>query len=135
LIIYIYINDTRCRSQAGIVITDLADHFGTYCITDMNVNKNKQTKISKRIYSEQNIRKFNIQLRDKDFSHIMNNNCPIQAFELFHNIFKDTFEKVFPIVNFQSKSNNFKHEPCMSIGLLISLKHKMNLIVKHIRFT
>ena len=45
LIDHMYTNDIASSHHSGIIINDVADHFGTFCIFQGKLKKSKQSKI------------------------------------------------------------------------------------------
>ena len=84
LIDHIYSNDNRPTS--GIIITDVADHFGTFHI----VNKCKQPPVQKysqiRQMKTDNVLRFNNILANADYSSVLLSNCPNYAYHTFMEI-------------------------------------------------
>ena len=91
LIDHIYSNDNRPTSQnstSGIIITDVADHFGTFHF----VNKCKQTPVQKysqiRQMKTDNVSRFNNILANADYSSVLLSDCPNYAYHTFMEIYK-----------------------------------------------
>ena len=62
----LYTNDVSHNSKSGIIITDVADHFGTFHIVQHKRKQTKTTdKIKKRLFTDTNISKFNQLLEKK----------------------------------------------------------------------
>ena len=94
LIDHIYSNDNRPTSQnstSAIIITDVADHFGTFHI----VNKCQQTPVQK--YSQitqmktDNVSRFNNMLANADYSSVLLSDCPNYAYHTFMDIIYKCF--------------------------------------------
>ena len=127
LIDHIYTNDITSSFLSGIVITDLADHFGTYfSITNKN-NIDLNTTIKARYLSDRNIIKFKESLRTIDFSYISSLQCPNTAYIEFMNIYQTEFGKAFPLVTARKKDKFTKREPWLTKGLLTSSRNKYRL--------
>ena len=47
---HMYINDITSSHHSGIIINDVADHFGTFCIFQGKLKKSKPSKIKKNIF-------------------------------------------------------------------------------------
>jgi hypothetical protein len=123
LIDHIYTNDIASSFLSGIVITDLADHFGIYfSITNKN-NIDLKTTIQSRHLSDKNIIKFRESLSTIDFSYISNLQCPNTAYIEFMNIYQTEFEKAFPLVTERKKDKFTKREPWLTKGLLTSSRN------------
>ena len=103
LIDHIYSNDNRPTSQndiSGIIMTDVADHFGKFHI----VSKCKQTPI--QTYSQirqmktEHILKFNNILANADYSSIeglLLADCPNYAYHSFMEIYTNAFNQACPV--------------------------------------
>ena len=109
LIDHIYSNDNRPTSQndiSGIIITDVADHFGgTFHI----VSKCKQTPV--QTYSQirqmktENISKFNNILANADYSSILLADCPNYAYHSFMEIYTNAFNQARPVKSIKTPKN------------------------------
>lgn len=125
LIDHIYTNDVTSVGYSGIIITDVADHFGTFYITRGKHKHIETSKIKIRILSRNNINKFKTLLDQTDFSHILQIACPNTAYNEFVKLYTEAFEKSFPLRQKSNKTNNIKREPWFTIGLLISSRKKI----------
>ena len=94
LIDHIYSNDNRLTSEqyiSGIIISDVADYFGTFYI----VGKCKQTPV--QTYSQirqmktDNISKFYNILTNADYSSVLLADCPNYALHCFMEIYTNAF--------------------------------------------
>jgi hypothetical protein len=84
LIDHIYPNLTCNNTLSGIILTDVADHFGTFhIVNDSNRCTDKFTFTTKRKFTETNTTKFKQLLCDKDFSETLNTVCPDSAYDKF----------------------------------------------------
>ena len=93
--------------NSGIIITDVADHFGTFHMSSIK-NKNKENSINKmRLFSENSINKFKASLDQTDFYHILEITCPNEAFNEFFQLNKTGFESIFPLREFRKKSYRY----------------------------
>jgi len=131
LIDHIYTNNIPNISHSGIIINDVADHFGIFFISGPKSDSHAHKSINKRIFSKNNISSFNIKLRSIDFTNIMQQECPIESFEKFYTLYKDAFDVCFPIRSIQINKNNFKHEPWMTEALMLNMKEKNKLLKKN----
>ena len=81
LIDHMYTNNITATGQAGIIITDLDDHIGTFYLTKShNTNNSHVKKARKRIFSDNNIEIFRSKLKDIDFTNISLTICPNDAY-------------------------------------------------------
>ena len=97
LIDHIYSNDNMPTSQnstSGIIITDVADHFGTFHI----VNKCKQTPVQKysqiRQMKTDNVSRFNNILAN---ASVLLSDCPNYAYHTFMEIYTNAFNQACPV--------------------------------------
>ncbi len=127
LIDHIYTNDIVSNHLSGIVITDLADHFGTYFSIAHKPKADIQIICKSRCISDTNIIKFRESLSAIDFSYISNIQCTNTAYNEFMKIYRTEFEKAFPSKIEYKKGKYIKREPWITKGLLISSKKKDEL--------
>ena len=65
---HIYTNDICHNSKSGIIITDVADHFGIFHIVQLKQKQSKTTdKIKKRLFTDTHISKFKQLLEETNF--------------------------------------------------------------------
>ena len=86
LIDHIYINK-QTNTTSGIIITDIADHFGIFSIihTKSKTNsKNSNEHKTFRAHNKDNTATFNILLQDSDFQSVFEQNCPDMAYDPHH---------------------------------------------------
>ena len=94
LIDHIYTNDIL----SGIIITDVANHFGIfYVVSDKLVYSPLSSKL-KRIISDSNTMLFKQYLNKADFSAIQYIHCPNAAYNTFVSLYKKAFNKAFPLI-------------------------------------
>ena len=136
LIDHIYSNDNRPTSQndiSGIIITDVADHFGTFHI----VSKCKQTPV--QTYSQirqmktENISKFNNILANADYSSILLADCPNYAYHSFIEIYTNAFNQACPVKSIKTPKIYIKLEPWVTNGTLTSSLTKSKLLKKKLK--
>ena len=88
LIDHVYSNNIEYSSSSGVIITDIADHFGIFhCIS----GKNKPDRIRSnftRTFSDANLTKFKTYLDKTDFNNIFQINCPNEAYDKFILLYK-----------------------------------------------
>ena len=129
LIDHIYTNNVSSFSS-GIIVTDLADHFGTYLSTNTKI-KHKITHAKQtRIFSDTNINLFNDLLKNTDFSCITELRCPNLAYEEFISLYKSAFEQAFPLKTIRPNKKFTKREAWVTQGLLTSSRNKVKLLNK-----
>ena len=110
LIDHIYSNDNRPtphNSTSGIIITDVADHFGTFHI----VNKCKQPLVQKysqiRQMKTDNVLRFNNILANADYSSVLLSDCPNYAYHTFLEIYTNAFNQACPVKSIKTPKSIF----------------------------
>ena len=123
LIDHIYSNDNRPTSQnytSGIIITDVADHFGTFHI----VNKCKQQPVQKysqiRQMKTDNVLRFNNILANADYSSVLLYDCSNYAYHTFMEIYTNAFNQACPVKSITTPKRYIKREPWVTNGILTS---------------
>ena len=133
LIDHIYSNNLINNSKTGIVITDVSDHFGIYHIVKNKAISKPNTNITKRIFSEYNLNKFNTLLGECDFTTVMNSDCPNLAYDQFMDIYSTSFNDAFPMQHLKPHKIFIKREPWVTKGLLTSIRTKTKLLKAKLR--
>ena len=87
LIDHIYTNDITSSYHSGIIINDVADHFGTFCIFQRKTKPKKSIKFMKRSFSKQNMNNLYSKLQETDFSAVLNIDCPHLAYNKFMELY------------------------------------------------
>ena len=123
LIDHIYSNNIQSNSSSGIIVTDVADHFGIFH-TVRNLKKHLQNLQRKaRIFSDTNLALFKPYLDRSDFSFFLTLDNPKHAYETFIDLYKQSYDKAFPLKvikpNKKYIKKNLDHP-----GLLTSMRHK-----------
>ena len=127
LIDHIFTNMLNNTYTSGIMITDLADHFGIFTIIeDIQMNKNPKT-IQARSFKETNITIFKEMLASTDFSNIMEIHSPNEAYKEFIKLYQTKFEIAFPLKTKTIQSKYIKKEPWITNAILKSTLTKNNL--------
>ncbi len=83
LIDHMYTNLITSSYHSGIIINDVADHFGTFCIFKGKAKHNKQASTKHRSFCLENISTFKNTLCETDFREIINMECPNVAYNAF----------------------------------------------------
>ena len=122
LIDHIYTNDITSSFRSGIIINDVADHLGTFCIFHDKTKKIKPKQIKKRIFNKANTNTFYRKLENTNFS-----DCLDLAYNKFMDIYLAEFDASFPMREVSSRAKSIKRQPwllTLSInkGTLFSLK-------------
>ena len=134
LIDHIYSNNISTSTTSGIIITDVADHFGTFYSVCDEKRSSKSIQYKKaRFYTENNLLNFKKLLDDTDFSHILQINCPNESFNKFISKYKNAFDKAFPLKSVKINNKYIKREPWITPGLLTSSRTRTKLLTKKLR--
>ena len=134
LIDHIYTNNPSTSTNSGIIITDVADHFGTFYSESDTKRTSKTNKCKKtRFYTANNLLNFKKLLDDADFSHILQINCPNESFNEFTAIYKCAFDKAFPLKSVKINKKYIKREPWVTSGLLTSSRTRKKLLSNKLR--
>jgi hypothetical protein len=121
------------KSTSGIVITDVADHFGTFDLVSEKQTGSPQSSELKRIISDSNIRLFKQYLNQTDFGSVQYIPCPNEAYNTFYSLYKNAFNAAFPLTEKSPRKRFIKKEPWVSTGLLTSSRTKSKLLSKKLR--
>ena len=132
LIDHIYTNDISRSYKSGIIITDIADHFGIFTIIQNIIDKPKPKTITIRSYKESNLHSFRnlLQKRTLLFNTVTAHEHPDIAYEQFMNIYADAYEEAFPLKTIKVRKKLIKQEPWVTKGLIISSINKDKLFRK-----
>ena len=128
LLDHIYSNNKSLNYTSGIVITDVADHFGTFYVS----RKKAHVKVSNIKYIRQmkaeNFIHFNQLLAATDFSPVLACDCPNEAYNKFICVYDNAFNIALPTKRIKLLRKYIKREPWMTQGLLNSSLNKSKLL-------
>jgi hypothetical protein len=130
LIDHIYTNNITSRSHSGIIITDVADHFGIFHIVSTKSAQHKISVSQNRLFSANNINLFKTNLDQADFRDVLESTCPDESYNNFLRVYLNIFDKCFPLRDIKHRSKLMKREPWYTPGLLTSAKKKAKLFCK-----
>lgn len=133
LIDHIFTNNIHSKSVSGIIVTDVADHFGVFQIISGKSTFVKDTLIEKRSFSEHNISRFQYNLDETNFDHILLIKNAEDAYNEFIKLYKVAFDSAFPLKQIKPNRKYIKHEPWMTEGLLKSMRTKCKLFGKKLK--
>ena len=133
LIDHAYTNIQINKISSGIIITDIADHFGIFSIIDKH-NRDKPKINYKRSFKTANIQHFKDLLQNCDFSNILNINCPNIAYDTFMNTYKEYYDIAFPPKRFTHTNKHTKYDPWITEGIINSSKTKSKLLNKKLKY-
>ena len=127
LIDHVYTNKVSSPYETGIIITDVADHFGTYYIaTDNSKAQTNPTILQKRSYSSKNIDIFNQILMQTDFSSVIHEPSAQTAYNIFSEKIKVIHNQAFPLKVIRTK-NRKRRDPWITEALIKASKTKAKL--------
>jgi len=132
LIDHAYTNIQNKKISSGIIITDIADHFGIFVTID-KYNIPKAHPTCKRFFNSTNIRHFKALLQNSDFTDILHIECPNIAYDTFLNIYKKHYETAFPLKRITYTKKSIKYDPWITAGLIKSSKTKSKLLNKKLK--
>ena len=130
IIDHAYTNIQKCTTKSGIIITDVADHFGIFTIIYMYKHTRDQPKqrTNIRSFKPSNLTTtFNNLLSNADFSNVTSSNCANTAYNLFLETINLFYEQSFPARATTCRRNQIKREPWITPGILKSAKTKGKL--------
>ena len=133
LIDHIYSNATSQNYDSGIIISDVADHFGTFYASRKYSSKNIPTYTRTRQMKQVNISNFKQLLSSTDFNSVLSDECPNSAYNTFLHIYKDAYDKAFPLKNVKTSRRYIKRQPWITQGILNSSINKCRLLRAKIR--
>ena len=130
LIVNIFCYDliTDNSGLAGMLYTDISDHFPVFYIDHSPSKKEKAKYFQKRLYAQTNIAKFKACVRDKNWSDVLSCNDPQSAYTAFYNDFTTMYDECFPL---RTLKHGYKtREPWLSKGLKKSIQRKNKLFYR-----
>ena len=128
LIDHMYTNSIT-PSSSGIILTDIADHFGTFYYSHNNERTRNVATKTARNFNEQNIQNFLGNLSEADFGDVLGYDCTNQAYDSFIEKYLSLFDESFPKLTRRISVKN-QSQPWMTHGLRISTKRKHKLYSK-----
>ena len=110
----LYSNNTIHNYISGLIITDVSDHFGTFCINRKKEPIKTPTFTYIRKISEINVAYFKQILSATDFRTVLYQDCPNEAYDTFIEIYTIAFNTAFPLRRRKLRRKFIKREPCMT---------------------
>ena len=133
LIDHVYTNILTDKFISGIIINDVADHFGIfYCVRKKNKIHHSNT-IQRRNVNAENTLKFRSKLEECDFTSVLATSDPNEAYDEFMKLYCGAFEVIFPLRGVTKKRQYIKREPWVTPALLVSSRKKAKLYAKKMR--
>ncbi len=130
LIDHIYTNLNYLNTTSGIIISDIADHFGIFALLYKQPQKQETRSVTFRSFKPERVCHFNELLANTDFSQISEIPCANQAYDTFLKIYREIYDRAFPLKQLKYSRKLNKHDPWISEGIRKSSKTKHKLLVK-----
>ena len=99
LIDHFYSNATSPNYDSVIIISDVADHFGTFYASRKYSSKNLPTYTQMKQVTISNFKQL---LSSTDFNSVLSDECPNSAYNTFLHIYKHAYNKAFPLKKCQN---------------------------------
>ena len=113
---------------SGIMYTDISDHFPVFLIDCRRTCNKKDEYVTKRVFSQRNIAKFNDKLANTNWQHVLSSIDPEEAYTIFYRQLVTDYDSCFPLRTFRSAYKNRK--PWLSDDLREMIKRKNSLFAK-----
>ena len=132
LIDHIYSNHTYVNFNSGIIITDVADHFGIFHVVyqDKVKTNHHPRHIQIRQLKKDNIRNFKNYLAVANYSSVLATNNTNDAYNNFLDIYQYLFDIACPLKQILVKNKYIKRQPWITSGILTSSINKAKLLHK-----
>ena len=110
-----------------LLVNKISDHFPVLLSLHAPKKRKVEKEFTSRNFSDANVNKFKMALRDFNWNLVTDNNDAQDAFSDFSNVFHNLYKLYFPVVTtkFNKKIHNI--EKWMSKGILISRATKIKL--------
>ena len=134
----IFTNNLSRNVFNGIVLNDLSDHlpiFTTYFDNETLTRRREEKISSHAINNILNLEKFNEILSNTNWSSLINEDDPNEAYNNFISEFSRIYEVCFPLKIIKGKQMNKIYSPWLSRGLLKSINKKNSLSKKNCLIT
>ena len=116
--------------HSGIIHEKISDHFPIFIIAENafsgEVNKETKSKVKKRNYTQENISKFQEQLKLISWATVLNERDANVCYEKFLNEFEDLYDNCFPIEIKTVKTKSVLNK-WITKGLIKSSRRKQSL--------
>ena len=87
--------------------------------------------IKKRVYSQENVDKFNLMLSQTDWTSVLSANDAQLAYTKFHDLYSDLYSQCFPMKIF--KQGYLTRKPWLTEGMKRQIKIKNRLYRRYLR--
>ena len=126
---HIWTNLYSNQIKSGIILHSISDHLPTFAC--VNMNKSLPCPETKRLFTQQNIKKFNQSLNKIDITPILNEHNLDYAFELLMDTYSKAFNANFPLVSCTKNKTN--HQPWFDTDLYELFKEKNKAFKKYLK--
>jgi hypothetical protein len=128
LIDHIHCNSLSNNISAGVLISDISDHFLTFVETQSANPSPKQSKtLVSRDFSANNLNNFKRDLGLADWNNVINANDVDSAFDCFWSTYSTMYKQAFPLKRKRFNKNFNCINKFMTAGLLVSRRTKDKL--------
>lgn len=121
----IFSNTITPFQTSGILHTDITDHFPIFLLNPSKQDNEERTLIERRIFNEQNKRKFKQSLQNESWDSLYACRDALESYSIFSNTFQTLYNNAFPLTTKQIKHK--RNKPWLSPGLRKSIKQKNKL--------
>ena len=132
LIDNIFTNNTPPPETAGIVLSDISDHYPIFTLSPMNNKSNSPRKYAtKRRITEENLSNFQNSLDIADWSTVYQTQDVNVSFDNFMRIIKSNLNTHIPLKKIKLNYKRKPRLPWISTSILRSINRKNNLFYKY----
>ena len=103
---HIWTNTIKHSINAGILTCPISDHLPVLACTNIQPNKQCEDQKYTRVFSSNNIIKFNNEIQSIYLEPILNSTSPNDALDLLVTDYKQSFDKCFPLTTVKTKLPN-----------------------------
>ena len=125
-------NEAEVRS-AGILITDITDHFPIYLSTQIGNIKQVNNDNLIQSFSLRNVNNFVNAISATNWYHVLDEGDANVAFDMFYDTFKITYDACFPYVRIKNNKSKQNRAPWITSGILKSIKRKDKLYRNYLK--
>jgi len=131
LIDHIYYNQIdNAKLFTGILHTRITDHFPIFLINRGTVKSEPSTIIKKRIFNQDNTKRFESIMTNISWDSVLNNDDAQEAYTNFHNSLLEAFEMSFPYESIKLGYKNKKTWLTQALKVSIKRKNKLYFMSK-----
>ena len=96
LIDHILTNSPSTKTQSGILVSDISDHFFTFTLPDYQKKQTAPTTYTSRDFSNANIQRFRDTLKNISWQATFNSDIADDSYNSFWTEFKQAYDTHFP---------------------------------------